>query len=358
MKFKKSGIKIMSRSKKLIKLAAALLAVAILFSLTALPVSAEHQNDKVTEVILGGGLFGLKIQTKGVAIVELDKVTTKNGVSSPAFDAGLKPNDSIVSMGGIAVTTVDQVSKILETFNGSKIDLTVLRNNELKTVSVTPQKGTDGKFHLGIWIRDSAAGIGTVTYIDPKTYEFAGLGHGICADTAGKLLQTSRGIMSGVELIDIVKGTKGAPGEIKGAFKVGKIGSVTKNTSSGVYGAYSSLPNDMTQLITVAKPDEICEGKATIRSAVSGKIEEYCVNISKIDLNNTNGKCFSVTVTDPRLIEITGGIVQGMSGSPIIQNGKLVGAVTHVMINDPTVGYGIFIENMLAAAQMPQARAS
>lgn len=339
----------MSGSKKICRrllcLILSLLAVALLFT----PIYATDTKTE-KEVIVGGCLFGLKMQTKGVNVVGIDKVVSSQGASSPAYDAGLKISDNILTIDGIAVSSVGQVTDIIADSNGKTLSFGIIRKGAHKTLNVKPTKGSDGKYHIGIWIRDSAAGIGTVTYIDPKTLEFAGLGHGICDGATGELLPLSRGIVTDTELIGIIKGKSGKPGEIKGAFKGGKKGAVMQNTSSGVYGIYSALPNGVGERITVGTIDDAREGEATIRSAVSGEVKEYKIEIVKIDQKNKNGKNFTISITDPNLLKITGGIVQGMSGSPIIQNGKLVGAVTHVLINDPTSGYGIFIENMLNAS--------
>ena len=343
--FRNAGIKEMSRSKKTaVRLLC--LTVCLLLAVSCSVTGFAAQNEE-TELIVGGSLFGIKMQTKGVAVVGLDKVTTENGSLSPAYDAGIKINDAIISINGTGVTTVKSVTAMIEKSNGKALEISILRKGSVKNVKLTPALGKDGKYHIGIWIRDSAAGIGTVTYIDPKTNEFAGLGHGICDGSTGELLQLSRGTVSEVELAGIVKGRAGCPGEIKGAFKGGKKGAVITNKASGVYGVYSSLPVGVSEKMIIARLDEITSGEATVRCSVSGQIADYKIRITKIDPKNENGKNFTINVTDPALIKLTGGIVQGMSGSPIIQNGKLIGAVTHVTVNDPTKGYGIFIGNML-----------
>ena len=334
------------------------LAVCVLvLAALVLPLNAGNSVDK-GEVYIGGTLFGASMLTDGVPIVSIDGVETEGGVKAPAYDAGLKVRDIIKEINGVKVTTSEEVTSFITKSEGKAISVTVLRGEKTKTLRLTPIKGKDGSYRAGIWIRDNAAGIGTVTYIDAETLEFAGLGHGICDGETMSLMPILRGSVSEVELLGIVKGKSGAPGEIKGAFKGGKIGALTKNTGTGVYGIYATLPENTGEKIALAKETEICEGEAQIRCSVSGKPEYYTVKISKFNTRTENGKNFTVEVTDGRLIALTGGIVQGMSGSPIIQNGKLVGAVTHVLINDPTTGYGIFIENMLNAAQMPMAKAS
>jgi stage IV sporulation protein B len=198
-----------------------------------------------------------------------------------------------------------------------------------------------------MWLKDSTAGVGTVTYVIPETGEFAGLGHGICDIDTGKPLPLARGIVSGVNISGIKKGSPGSPGELRAGFMGGKVGILTDNRNTGVYGILSEHPDLVP--IELGKREEICEGKAHIISTLDNSgAKEYEVELSAINKSSTGSKSFVVTVTDKALLEKTGGIVQGMSGSPIVQNGRLVGAVTQVFVNDPTRGYGIFIENMLS----------
>lgn len=322
-----------------------LLCVLVLVGLS-LPLNAEASSVQ-KEVYLGGTLFGASMLTDGVPIVSIDSVETESGVKAPAHDAGLKVRDIIKEINGVKVTTSAEVTSFITECEGKVLTVTFLRGGKTKSVSLTPLKGKDGVFRAGIWIRDSAAGIGTVTYIEPETLEFAGLGHGICDGDASSLLPLLRGSVSEVELKGIVKGRCGAPGEIRGAFKGGKIGALTKNKGTGVYGIYATLPEGIAEKIAVADKSEICEGEATVRCSVTGKPEYYKIRLSKVNRDSAGGKNFVVEIIDEGLLSVTGGIVQGMSGSPIIQNGKLVGAVTHVLINEPMKGYGIFIENMM-----------
>ena len=330
------------KSKKIIRVLCTLLCIIAIITSTVIPINAAS-ND---EVILGGCLFGVKMQTKGVPIVGIEHVDTPNGMVSPANKAGIKPKDVIISINGKGMANANDVIKAISSSNGNAMNVLIERNGEIKSVTLIAQKSKDGNYRVGIWIRDSAAGIGTVTYINPKTNEFAGLGHGICDCDTASLLPLSRGIVTEVNLSEVVKGKSGSPGEIKGAFKGSKIGALTKNTSNGVYGIYSTLPAGIGRKIKVANYGEIKDGDATICSSISGEIKEYRIKIKKLN-NNEKGKNFSIKVVDDELISISGGIVQGMSGSPIIQNGKLIGAVTHVTVNDATEGYGIYIGNML-----------
>ena len=322
------------------------LAIFIPFSVGVYAAGSER------EVILGGSLFGARMHTDGALVVGLDKVSPMgNGAPrSPAYDGGIRLKDIITEINGKKVTNGKTVIDEINGCNGKDITLKVKRRDNTKLFRITPIMDKDGKYKVGIWIRDEASGIGTVTYIIPETGEFAGLGHGICDGDTGALLPIKRGIVNDAELLGIVKGQSGNPGELKGSIGTRKKGALTKNTEYGVYGIFLSIPDTLNEKITVANKTEITEGKATLRCSASGKIEDYEIEISKINKLDGATKNFTVTVTDKRLLELTGGIVQGLSGSPIIQNGKLIGAVTHVKIAEPTEGYGIFIENMLNAA--------
>ena len=351
----KCRAKTMSKSRKFLLKSVCLIFCIILTFAMVIQVNAESKND---ELIVGGCLFGLKMQTNGIPIVGISKVVCKDGDCSPAYDSGMRIKDVILSINGINVLTASQVTKMIEQCSNGLLTFKVKRNEQIININVKPQKGLDGKNHIGIMIRDSAAGIGTITYIDPSTLEFAGLGHGICDSDTYALLPLSRGIVTEAKITNIIKGKQGCPGEIQGTFNSGKKGALIKNTSTGVYGIYSKLPSEIGQTLPIGRREDVKEGKAKIRSSVSGKIEEYDIIITKINSDSNPTKNLKIKIADKRLLSLTGGIIQGMSGSPIIQNGKLIGAVTHVLVNDPTCGYGIFIENMINAVQMPLARAS
>ena len=305
----------------------------------------------------GGMPFGVKFYTDGLVIVGFTDVPCEGGVSKPAYDAGLRVNDVITKVNGNDVRTSGD---FLDYMTGESLRITYERGTEEGEVVFTPVKSTeDGKYKTGLTVRDSGAGIGTVTYIEPETNFFGGLGHGICDGETGAVIPMERGTVSEVSINGAVKGVSGSPGELRGSFKNTKTGALLENTSRGVFGMFTSLPEAHGELLPIAFKNEVKSGEAYIICTLDGTgPQKYSVKISDIDRNADGNKCFSVKITDKRLIEKTGGIVQGMSGSPIIQNGKLVGAVTHVLISDPTSGYGIFIENMLAAAQMPMQMAA
>ncbi len=302
------------------------------------------------EVILGGVPFGVKFSTEGVVIVGFSDIDGLSKAQNPAYLAGLRPKDMITKINGKTVSGASELTKAVEECGGKTISLTYRRGGTEKTVKITPTySNSESKYKTGVWVKDSGAGIGTVTYVVPDTLEFAGLGHGICDGETGELIPMRGGVVMDVTINSIKKGISGVPGELKGYFGTKRTGALYSNTDQGVYGRFISLPAGCSDTIKIGPRSELCEGEAYISCSLdTGKREEYKIEISAINRESNTSKCFVIKIKDDRLIAKTGGIVQGMSGSPIIQNGKLVGAVTHVMINDPTVGYGIFIDNMLA----------
>ena len=301
----------------------------------------------------GGTPFGVKFMTEGVLIVGFCDVDTASGRTNPSSAAGLSVGDRIIAVNGKRICGLGELSRIVESSGGKSISLTYRRGGNEHTATLTPAYSlSEGCYKTGAYVKDNGAGIGTVTYIVPNSLEFGGLGHGICESDGGKLVPISRGAVVNVGIDGVEKGKSGTPGELRGHFKSGKSGSLLQNTDCGVFGVLATLPDGLpSEPLSLGLRDEVKEGRAYIWSTLEGSTpKRYEIEISNIDRSAAAGKCFSVKVTDKALIDASGGIVQGMSGSPIIQNGKLIGAVTHVMINDPTTGYGIFIENMLAAA--------
>jgi len=302
-------------------------------------------------VLTGGMAFGVKFACDGLVIVGFTEVHTENGSIVPAYDAGLRINDKIVSVNGKPVTTSADFASRIEN-SGSTVEICYERNGEEKKTKLSPvYSNEEGKYKTGMWIRDTTAGIGTVTCIDPDTGEFYGLGHGICDQSTGNLLPLGRGTVLDVSISGVSKGTCGRPGELKGYFTEENTGVLLENTVDGVYGLFTEIPYHEIpgEKVPIGSAEEIALGEAFIWCTLTGdELGRYSIEIT--NLNPVSGGNFEIKVTDPELIEKTGGIVQGMSGSPIIQDGKLVGAVTHVLINDPCRGYGIFIENMLEAA--------
>lgn len=315
-----------------------------------LPVSRESSY-KDLKLYPGGVPFGVKFHTDGLIVIGFSDVDGEGGRSNPAYNAGLREKDIITKINGAPATAASQLTEEIEKTAGGEITLTCKRAGRDYVAHVMPKYSeAEGRYKTGLLIRDSGAGIGTVTFIDPESLSFGGLGHGVCDSDTGELIPMDRGSVLEVTISGIAKGAAGAPGEIKGYFGSKKTGTLISNTACGVYGHMASLPKGLPEKpLPIATRDELKEGDAYIYCTLddSGIPCRYSVKISDINRSATGNKCFTVKVTDEALIEKTGGIVRGMSGSPILQDGKLVGAVTHVLVNDPAAGYGIFIENML-----------
>ena len=291
-------------------------------------------------LIPGGNTVGLKLYTQGLVIVRI-----ADGTAAQA--AGLKAGDTILAVNGETVDSAKSLcSRVQE---GKSLILTVRRGSREAEFLVAPEKAEAG-YRLGLSLRDHVAGIGTVTYYAPDTRQFGALGHGVSGAAGSELTPVTSGFVVSSSVSDVQKGSRGTPGMLKGVFDLSHtIGSVTGNRACGIFGVMDALPHKAA--VPVAEAGEIRTGSAKILSNVSGtEIREYDIEILKLMPDAGNGRNLLLRVTDPELLEKTGGIVQGMSGSPIIQDGKLVGAVTHVLVSDPTRGYGILIENMLDAA--------
>ncbi|MBQ7778895.1 MAG: SpoIVB peptidase [Clostridia bacterium] len=340
------------KSRRVRVIVTALTVCSILLSFCLISVSAEEKTDMAEKrLCVGGFAFGVRFGTAGVLVLDTPSVISDGRKLTPALDAGIKVKDIITKVNGTEVNTAESISLLIGKSEGGA-DITVKRGESEITVKVIPVKeDVTGIYRAGLKLKDSMAGIGTVTYVDPETGNFGGLGHGICDPETGVLMPLRSGSSMSVEIGGVIKGKSGRPGEIKGYFLSERTGNVKSNTVCGVFGYFSSLPS-LGEAIPVGTRNDVKEGKATVYSTLGDDgVKQYEVEISKIDRGSTDNKSFVITVTDPVLIERSGGIVQGMSGSPIVQDGKLVGAVTHVLISDPTRGYGVFIENMLNAAK-------
>ena len=297
------------------------------------------------QLCAGGQTFGVRMYAEGVMIVG----DGKDKEVHPAYDAGVREQDILLAVDGKRVRCADDVKNEFEKATGDRILLTCLRDGVRMEFSMVPHRDSEGKIKAGIFLRDSLAGIGTVTYYDPETGAFGGLGHGISDGSSGRLMPLSRGAVLDVRITQIVRGECGRPGELRGYLRTDKQGVLLKNTDCGVFGVFSPAPVTE-RAMPVGGRGDLHAGKATLLCSLGGaEVKAYSVTIGSIDRGARGAKCFSVTVDDPALLASTGGIIQGMSGSPIVQDGKLVGAVTHVLVGDPTRGYGIFIENMLQA---------
>ncbi len=325
---------------------------ALLIALTVVSPVASVSADGLDTLIPGGMAFGVKFFTDGAVVLGTTGVETAEGLVSPAKDCGLKAGDIITKAGGNEFDSASELISIIAGSGGKDVHITFVRDEEEKTVKATPVKDIEsGQYKIGIFIKDSTAGIGTVTFIDPETLDFGGLGHGIYESSSGVLLPLERGAVVDVLITDVIRSERNDPGELRGSFDKKVKGELWENSEQGVFGRFHRMPENSQEPIPVAKGDDIKEGKAHVLTTLSGTtVEEYEIEIEKIYQNSGDIKNFLVKITDERLLETTGGIVQGMSGSPIIQDGKLIGAVTHVLVNDPTHGYGILIENMLNSA--------
>ena len=309
---------------------------------SSLTVSSRHY------VIPSGEIFGLRLFTEGVLIIKTETVDTKNGNVSPCEMAGLKKGDVILKVDGQEVVSSNALSETLSRGDKTVFSVEYERNGKMhSTILNTYYSVSQGKYKAGMWIRDSAAGIGTMTFYDPATGKFAGLGHGVCDIDTGEMLPFSDGDIVSARITGCYKGQKGKAGELCGIFSPETIGILLSNNTKGVYGVLAKF-SSRNEAIPIALKKEVKEGKAEIISTVDESVPcRYEVEISNINFTSGENKNMVIKITDVELIEKTGGIVQGMSGSPIIQDGKLVGAVTHVLVGDPTKGYGIFAETMI-----------
>jgi len=308
------------------------------------------------EVIPSGESIGVKIESKGILVVGLSTIIDISGKKvSPAVDSGFAVGDKILKINGENIENERDVIEIIndEENKGKKLKVLIERKGKLLELTIKPAQSNEDKLYkMGLWVRDNIAGVGTMTFYDPYTREFGALGHGITDIDSGVLIDIDKGSILKSKVISIQQAKKAAPGEIVGLFtdSRGAYGTIKKNTAFGIYGVLEkNMMDRKAPAIPIALSTQVKEGPAKILTTIEdNKIEEFNIEIQKIfRQNSANSKSMIIKITDERLIEKTGGIVQVMSGSPIIQNGMLVGAVTHVLINDPLRGYGIFAEWML-----------
>ena len=318
----------------------------------AIPVkSATVEIVERDHVIPGGDAFGLRLFTDGVMITQISSVNGKAGAVIPAKKAGLRPGDVITEIDGVRVTSNAQLAQTVQSSKGQKMKVSFTRNGSQKSTAITPAAAADGAYRIGIWVRDSTAGVGTVTFTDPQSGVIAGLGHAICDSDAGEIMPVREGEMVRAEVRGCIKGTPGTPGELCGFFHNDVIGTVELNCEGGVYGLAAERP-DTAGSLPVALINEVVTGKAQIIATVDKTgPQRFDIEITRFFRAASQEKNMIIRITDKRLLAITGGIVQGMSGSPILQNGRLVGAVTHVFVNDPQQGYAIFAQSMVRTAR-------
>jgi len=305
-------------------------------------------------VAVCGTPFGIKMFSDGAMVVGFTDIRTAAGYCNPAKEAGLKLGDLLVSIGGQPAQNNEQVAAALQQSAGAPVEVVFLREGVRHTASIIPVADAAGEgYKTGMWVRDSSAGIGTLTFVDNATGVYAGLGHSISDVDTGERIALRSGEIVPVSITGYVVGAVGSPGELKGAFTTDiAMGDIRINGPTGVYGRIRTLAPGPGQDRTVAQAQEVREGPATILTTIAGgAAREYSVEIERVSLAEEDpNRNMVVRVTDEALLSATGGIVQGMSGSPILQDGRLVGAVTHVLVNDPTRGFGIFAQTMLETA--------
>ena len=300
-------------------------------------------------VVPCGYPFGIKMFTEGVVVVGLTDVEQNGIFRNPAQEAGIRVGDVLTELDGEAVALNEDVAAIIASSGGRALDYTLTRDGRTVTGRLTPLLADSGEYQAGIWVRDSSAGIGTMTYYDPSTMVFAGLGHAVCDVDTGEELPLGRGEIVDVTVTGVKKGIAGEPGCLQGSFEGSRLaGFMAINGETGVYGQLTSLPVSRQEAVPIALNQEESPAPAVIYTTLSGRTPQvYDIVIESVDLSSgSKTKSMVIRVTDPELLEAAGGIVQGMSGSPILQGGRLVGAVTHVFVGDQTRGYGIFAENM------------
>lgn len=303
------------------------------------------------EVLVSGSPVGIYMETKGVLVIDSGEITDREGIRRTPAEHIIQSGDYICEIDGKVLTGKRQLMQLVRENQGEPMELQVIRHQETIKLEMTPVETEDGSYKLGIWVRDNIQGIGTLTYVEPNG-TFGALGHGISDADTGERLEISDGDLYRADILSIRKGTAGTPGELRGVINYreeNRIGTICGNSQYGIRGQMEpgKYTESMKKIPTGLK-QEIQTGKAEIRCDIGDGIREYQCEILEIDSNakDTN-KCFVLRITDDELLSRTGGIVQGMSGSPVLQNGKLIGAITHVFVNDPTKGYGIFIENMM-----------
>lgn len=309
-------------------------------------VTAAAFQEEPDKVIPLGTVFGMKLFTDGVIVASLSDIYTASGVCCPAAEAGIQPGDYLLQADGQSIPDNATLARYIGSSQGDPITFQVRRGEQVFEADVTPVYG-EGSFLTGMWVRDSAAGIGTLTFYDPESGVFAGLGHGICDMDTNGVMTLKSGEPAPITLSGITKGEVGNPGQLRGYFSSdSSLGTLLANRETGVYGTFYQAPTG--EAVEILPKEEVHTGPVELLVTLDETgPQRYTAEIVKIIAKDQQTKNLVVQVTDPALLQATGGIVQGMSGCPILQDGKLAGAVTHVFTEDPTTGYGIFISNML-----------
>ncbi len=319
-----------------------MLSFLLSYSLQAKPVVADTNKAKMVK--LGGDAFGVRMFSDGVLVIEVENNLPGTKETSPAVISGIKVNDVIKKVNGKTLYSNEEFTEMVALYDGTPLQLLIERNDKFIETELIPQYDAQGILRAGLWIKDSAAGIGTITYFDTENNTFGALGHGICESNTGKIIPISYGEIASAKINDITKSENGKVGSLNGYFNERSIGKVYCNSDCGIFGKFSFEPECKT--ITVATKDDVKVGEAEIYCTLSDNIKKsYDVRIKRLSHQGQN--TMIIEITDQELLRETGGIVQGMSGSPIVQNGKLVGAITHVLVNNVKCGYGIYIEDMI-----------
>ena len=334
-------------------LAALLLAMALLWCHAYLPAKTQPAAaGGPRSVVVCGTPFGVKMFSDGALVVAFADKYSASGRENPAKEAGLRLGDLIISAAGRPVHSNDDLSAALQTGQGSAVPILYRRGGHEYTAQLTPWADASGVYKAGLWVRDSSAGIGTLTFVDPVAGSFAGLGHPISDVDTGADFTLLSGEIVPVTVTGVRKASPGTAGELRGEFLSEIVGVVTGNDATGLYGRYTAAAQNAGTMLPVASPEEVQPGDAELWTTFSGRtVQRYAVRIERVGGGHDPNRDLTLRVTDPALLDAAGGIVQGMSGSPIVQNGKLVGAVTHVLVGTPSKGYGIFADTMLKMAE-------
>lgn len=311
-------------------------------------IQVETVEEKVLSVC--GTPIGLYMETQGVLIVDTGEIVGEDGISREPAENIVKSGDYILEVNGTPITRKKQLIEKIQESQGKSMELLVNREGEEIPIALNPVKAQDCSYKLGIWVRDNTQGIGTMTYVE-ENGKFGALGHGISDTDTGELLDVAGGELYEAEILSIRKGSKGVPGELSGYIEYQadkKLGTIEKNTEQGIYGRVEHWMQPLDMQVPVAYKQEVKKGPAKLLTDLGDGIQAYEIQITDIDKEQADtNQAFEIQVTDSRLLAKTGGIVQGMSGSPILQGERIIGAVTHVFVQDSSKGYGIFIENML-----------
>lgn len=310
-----------------------------------------HVIEKM-KVAPSGEPIGIYVETNGLLVLDTAEIEAKDGLTYEPGGNIVKSGDYILKWNHKAVPTIKQLNEAIQESGKEKVPVTIRREGEEIEVAMRPILATDRTYKIGVWVREDTQGIGTLTYVT-EDGKFGTLGHGITDEDTGTLLNLHGGELYKTKILGIMKGTSGEPGELQGYINMvatNEIGEIQKNTSLGVFGEMekTSIKNYCSEYLSVGMKQEIQKGEAWVYANLDGSAKKYKIEIEQIDINSTDNKSMVIRITDSRLLKLTGGIVQGMSGSPILQNGKIIGAVTHVLVDEPERGYGVFIETMLA----------